>query len=237
MRNYKVLFIVLIVVFYLFVFSLEAKEPTMDVDYFLKGENYTCKNYFGRFLFVTFIKKGYGLEKRPEQQPELLQSGAPPYEMDVKCYLVKGKKIIKKIDSLNDLKGFVQIDSAGKAIEFVRLRTSEHTYFLFRPEIMIEVFDRDGEKTKEQLRLGGVSHAFMKENKIKNMHVVNRGEYYEITRFLLNYSWPGAKEYPSSPSLFQVLEKVYSDGRYYMEKTLHLSGVNYKDIPYPLHPK
>ncbi|MFQ5456730.1 MAG: hypothetical protein ACE5EA_11140 [Nitrospirota bacterium] len=223
------------VILCLFLFNSQAKG-TMEVDEFLEGKNYTRGDYTGRFLYVSFLKEGFILEKRNERDPDLL-GGAPPYEMDVKCYLMRDQNIIKKIDSLNDFQGFVYIDRAERAIEFVRLRSSENTYFLFRPEIMVEVFKRDSKNLGEDWIVGGASPDFFEKHKLKELEIKKEEGYFEISRYLVSFLWPGAEEYPRPPRLFRVVEKVYMDGQYHIEKEMVLSKIDFFDIPYPLEPK
>jgi len=222
---------------YLSMPNLEARGEGMDVDIFLKGEVYAKGDYTGRFLYVTFLKEGFFLEKRDEHQPTLVNYVGIPYAANARCYLTNGHEVVKMVSSLGDLKGYVLIDSKEKAIEFVRLRTSGFTYFLFRPEIMVEVFDRESKGSATFLMWGAASTEFFTKHKFEELKIEKMNGYFEITRDLLYFPWYGASDYPGTAKLFKVSETVYSDGQYRMTKTLYLSEVNYEDIPYPLLPK
>lgn len=229
--------IIVCIVISLFVFNSEAGEGKIDVNKFLEGKNYTKGDYGGRFLHVTFLKDGYTLENREERQPERFDYAGIPLETHVRCYLIKDQKIVKMVSSLNDLRGYVVLDSEEKAIEFVRLLTSAYTYFLFRPEIMVEVVNREKAGFPKYSIDGEASADFFEKHKLQELKVVRKNGYFEITRDLVYFPWYGAKDYPGPAKVFRALERVYSDGQYHMEKTLYLSEVNYKDISYPLLPK
>jgi hypothetical protein len=207
---------------------------SMNMFEFLSGEHYTQKNYTSRFLHVTFLKDGYTLEKRPELDPELTDAIAPPYETCVRAYIVKNNKIIKKINTINDFRGFIHIDSVEKAIELVRLRTSGHTYFLFRPDILVEVFKQANNNSKNNWMLGEESNDFFEKYRLKNLRIEKKKGFFEIKRYVIYFPWPGAKEYPSPPILYLITEKVFEDGRYTFDKTKIMKGVEVKNLPHPL---
>jgi hypothetical protein len=153
------------------------------------------------------------------------------YRRYMRVYLLKENTILKQISSLNDLQGFVQIDSAEKAIEFVWFRTSGRTYYLFRPNTMIEVFQRPTRELEEGLYYGECSPEFFEQHHLNNLEVVEKEGYFEIRRYLLAFPWEG--EGVEVPTLYQTIEKVYEDGNYIIEKKKVFEGFVYHDISYP----
>lgn len=202
----------------------------------LQGNNYTKGQFTSRKLHLTFLKDNYRVEKRPESDPlDTSDRIALPYEMYVRAFIVGNKGVQKKIDSLDDLEGFVKIDNKAKAIEFVRFRTSAETYFLFRPEIMIEVHKQEKGKSKTAY-LGGCSKEFFDKFELTNLHVEYKKDYFEIRRYLVHFSWPGSKHYPSPAALYYAVEKVFQNGRYIAVLKKIMDTVDYSEIPYPLEP-
>jgi hypothetical protein len=196
---------------------------------YVSGKSYTRGNYLGQRLYVSFMKPGYTLEKHPP----MAEAVAPPYETHVRPYVLKDGKIVKEITSLNDFEGLVVIDTAEKAVEFVRLMTSEQTYYLFRPAIRIEVF----KKNSNTVIYGGCSPGFFTRNNFKELEIEPRGDYFEIRRTILLYLWPGARDYPQSPVVYRTTEKVFSNGAYILTAEKVQETIAYDDIPYPLEPK
>lgn len=220
-------------VLFVFLFNTDT-QGNLDLET-LEGRKYTKGDYAGRLLFVTFLKNDYIIEKRPERHPDLPKAIAPPYETSVRAYIIKSNKILKRIDSLNDLQGFVRIDSLEKAVEFVRLLTSGHTYFLFRPNIMIEVFKGS---SKENRIIGECNPEFFKKHKLKNLEIELKEGFFEIKRYVVMLSWPlSKKNHDTSPFLYKIVEKVFPDGKYIVEKTKIMERIEFNDIPYLLEPE
>lgn len=90
---------------------------------------------------IPFLKKGYKIE---DDHNLPLGGGDPIYRKPVinpVKYLIKEEKVkggsrffrrVKKIETLNDLKGFVRIRTAHEALEYLRLTTSMITHSKFR---------------------------------------------------------------------------------------------------------
>ena len=103
-----------------FVISLVSsyciEKNYINVEEYLIGENYTQGQILGKKLYVSFLKKGIRLEKRCKLNPYAEGWIMLPYEGYVSAYIIKDNKIIKKVDSLNSLQGFVEIDNIEKAM-------------------------------------------------------------------------------------------------------------------------
>ena len=142
------------------------------------------------------------------------------------------------MDSLNSLKGFVEIDNIEKAIEFVRFNTSGHTYFLFNPNIMVEVYDRENKKG-EIYPYGSCPSGLFHKYNLKNLQVKVQKDYFEVRRYLLFSPWnkDAIVNYDKYPILYRVVEEVYKDGTYKIDKTEIMRGIELFEIPHPLPPR
>lgn len=203
--------------------------------YFNVGTNFTMGDYFGKYLNVSFLKEGYSVEKHPKNF--LNKHGEKyeiPYESDVRAYIMKEGNIQKKVKSLNNFEGYGKIDSKEKAIEFVRFRTSEETYFLFQPNIRIELFFYDESR---KTRIGRCSEAFKDMYNIKNIEVVEKEGYFEIKRFLLFIYWPGSDKFSQPASLYYANEKVFKDGKYLIQANKISDNVERRDVIIPILPR
>lgn len=199
----------------------------------LSGTTYTKGEYTGRELHLLSLNEPYHLEKRPEFSPQTPDGIAPPYEGDVRIFIMKGQQIIRLVKTLHDLQGSVFIDTPEKAIEFVRLRTSQQTYFLFRPEILTEVFKRPPGKLPQGIFGGACSPDVFEKHHLTNLTWVERDQFFEITRYVLSFLWGGFHS-DDPVELYRMIERVYKDGGYLIvEKKLIVSEVDFSDIPYP----
>jgi len=228
-------YVYIVIFFCFFLLGCEKKD---DSDKSVIAPTSDEVNGIDRLMLTSFLKRGYTLEKRPEHDPNCTDGVfALPYETDVKCYILKDDKIQKQINSLNDLKDFVLIDTAEKAIEFVRLRTGSDTYFLFRPRIMVEVFRRESEILEKGVDFGACSPRLFNREKLNNLEITAKDGFFEIRRYVVSYLWPSHRDYPQVPALYQTVEKVFRNGSYIYEERKILEGFEYNDIPYPLEPK
>ncbi|MBI4689518.1 MAG: hypothetical protein HY754_04520 [Nitrospirae bacterium] len=233
-----------------------ANEFGYDDYELLEGINYSKGDFTGITIHTSFLKKGYVLEKRPEKHPDMPAAIAIPYEMNVRLYLIKGKSILKRINSLSDLHGYVNIDSKEKAKEFVRLRTSNSTNFLFRPEIMVEIYkqdkkrlDKDWEKRLKKHGIprddwhgipGGTMPEFFGKNNLSGLQIEKSSRFFEIKRFLLRTVWPGSKNFDTplgKAVILRVKETVSSEGEYSMEEEIFRKDVKRGDVVVPGIPK
>ncbi len=208
------------------ILCIAATGKVFEEDYY-RGKHYTKGKYMSRFLYVSFLKEGYTLEKRPKFDPHNLEMVSFGYEMTSDCYLVKDKQLVKKITLLNDLEGFANVNSVEKAIEFVRFRTSPSTYFLFRPDVMNEVVKR---KNKWRF-FGACSPEFFEKHKLKRLELETKKGYFVITRYVIRYPW---KETEIPQTLYRIIERVFENGKYEVEETKIVEGFTHKEIAHPL---
>lgn len=214
---------------WLCVSSVASSQETYDS---LLGYHYTQGEYIGRYLSLTSLESGYTLEKRSETRPEVPDTCFPPYEACARAYILKDNIIVKRIHQLNDLQHAVYIDSEEKALEFARLRTSMHTYFLFRPVIFFEIYKRTKEESPDTSLYGSCSSSFFDRHGLQELELVKRNGYFEIHRDVLQILWHGAPGYPDVPKIYRITERIYEDGAYTLEKKLLLQDIQHSDIPY-----
>ena len=227
---FNFLFLVLSVLFY------GTYSYAVNIDDYIEGGNYTGGNYTGKKLYVSFLKEGFRLEKRNYSNPnETNFLTGFPYEAWVRVYIIKEDKVQKEIKTLNDFESYALIDTKEKALEFVRFRTSEQTFYLFRPDVMIEVDADDNTKQKKQI-YGICSKKNCSKYQIKTLEIINKENYFEIQRYLLGFPWPGQDNFDDYPTLYHVVENVYKNGRYEIIKTKIADGFNHNEISYPCIP-
>ncbi len=231
MNNSYILYITPIILFA----CIKLVEVTNIPEYLL-GDKYVVNDGYDRELNITFLMKEYVLEKRPERDPDNTSDFiSPPYEMYVRAFLILNDKIQKEVTSLSSFEGYANIDTVEKAVEFVRFRTSGYTYFLFRPDVLIEVFDKEKIELRLENYYGGCSSEFFEKHNLKNLTINDNKKYYKISRFLL--SFPSYSVNKKCATLYYVIEKVYKNGKYEIEKKRVLDGLKYQDIPYPFTPR
>ena len=202
----------------------------------LRGTHYTKGEYIGRYLYLSSLQRGYTLEKRPEMSPQTPDLIVPPAELDVRAFILKENQIVKAVHSLHDLQGVVQINSPEEAIEFVRLRTSGHTYFLFRPDMMVEVFKQPDKELRKNFIYGGCSPDFFEQHNLQDLEIIEEHDYFVIRRYTVGFSWSTSSRPSESPTLYKIIEKIYQNGQYEIEKKLVLQNIDFFDIPYPGEP-
>lgn len=224
--------IILCIVFMLLSIELAAQN-TFEIHDLFQGKNYTQGEYMGRSLYITSLHNEYLLEKRSEANPKIPEACSPPYEACARAYIFKEEKILKRLFSLHDLQGAVSIDTPQKAIEFVRFRTSEQTFFLFRPVIWFELFKREQEERGQTFTYGECSPSFFEQHGLKELEFIEHEGSFEIHRDILEVLWRGDPNFPSPPMVYRVVETVSYTGEYTVEKkTILLHTVRFSDIPY-----
>lgn len=180
----------------------------------LDGSHYIPKFLEGRNIFLISLKRGTRL--KIGGSPDDIEGISPPAEANTFCYLFKDGRLIQLVNSLQDIKGHVKIDSEEKAIEYIRLLTSARTYFLFRPKVMIELFRPDVQNS-EETSLGRCTYDFFSKHKLENLKCVSKKDYFEIYRYVVVCPWPGADD-DSKVAIYKIIEKVYPDGQYEITK-------------------
>ena len=85
---------------------------------------------------------------------------------------------------------------------------------------MVEVY-KESEGSPLSGWLGEASAHYYKHHQLSDLQCARPAEYFEVTRYVVRYSWPGAEDYPSPAKLYRILEHLYQDRRYvFTDETL-----------------
>lgn len=192
------------------------------------------QHYYARLIHnisLTSLKDGFQLRWGGYDTDDLEMTSLP-MEQGVLCYLFKDKEVIKTIRSLNDLKGYVTVSTKKQAIEYARLITSGATYFMFRPEVMIELCDENTADANEII-WGKCQGSFFNRHKIKNLECIKKDKYFEIQRYVNICDWSDEMKLDNrTSSIAKLVEGIYPDGQYIIEKKyiiLEWKGFNSPD--------
>lgn len=193
----------------------------------LSGDLYTRGDSTGKRLHLSSLKTPYRIEKKARAEDDI-----------VRAVLLRGDEVVAELDSLQDLQGYVEIDSPEEAIEYVRFRTSDQTYSLFQPRVLVEVTRRSSILGIEIAKgtFGVASAPFFDRHRLSELRVRREGDRFVINRFAVMTLWPGAEGHPKPPALHRLTERVFSDGSYEVEEEPVLERFDSADVIYPGEP-
>lgn len=213
----------------------EGAEILQKANAFIEGKNYTQGQLPGEQVYLSSLLPGVSLRIRPENHPESTTLTFP-HETTTRISVYVGDRFDEQITDLRHLQGYVTIDSPLKALEFVRLKTSRYTHFLFRPEIFVEVVKASEAEVKQTGLYGYATAEFFERKGLPEIVCDVKKDYYEIQRYAVYYPWSDSRRYSRKASLVILKEIVHKDGYYDLEIGMAQHIIPFEDIPYPLEP-